>query len=332
MSKPIEQALVGLVPAHNGPLPPELLNTAVSLLAQSRNKASSLRPEEEIARTYVCAHLACESAARNGDNDDDGIVPSYVTPLIRALCRALGAPGAAVPHVYAGVRSILREGAAAGSDNKNTTPSRSSARNKRRSSGGATAAATTTMEKVEERDIPPLIAVLLMYTMIKLGGRPTSAAELRERRERAVEVVWGECEACEGWWGTEEELVRKVEKLLVEAKERGWLDMEWFGNVVQGDADVEMGDEDGDEEGDTEEDEGGAGVPPTPYTPLKKRKTKTVDVQAGVSQGGLGTMMQDKVDYLSEARRAGFVKWKAGIMKRVERIEREDGQAMDVSA
>ncbi|OMP88156.1 Origin recognition complex subunit 6 [Diplodia seriata] len=466
MSKPIEQALVGLVPAHNGPLPPELLNTAVSLLAQSRNKASSLRPEEEIARTYVCAHLACErlkqrlnlppiaprppipprsykkvyayfdsaltttttpsssfsgapgpqpqtpsrratraaattttttptskrtaapttattpsrtptaktaatttprggartptattasgkrkrgtattttpSAARNGDNDDDGIVPSYVTPLIRALCRALGAPGAAVPHVYAGVRSILREGAAGGSDNNNnnnnnnTTPSRSSARNKRRSSGGATAATTTTMKKVEERDVPPLIAVLLMYTMVRLGGRPTNAAEQRERRAKAVEVVWGECEACEGWWGSEEALVGRVENLLVEAKERGWLDMEWFGNVVQGDADVEMGDEDGEEEGDTEgdteEDEGGAEVPPTPYTPLKKRKTKTVDAQAGVSQGGLGTMMQDKVDYLSEARRAGFVRWKAGIMKRVEQIEREDGQAMDVSA
>lgn len=60
MSKPVEQALVGLVPAHNGPLPSELLSVAVSLLAQSRSKASSLRPEEEIARTYACAHLACE--------------------------------------------------------------------------------------------------------------------------------------------------------------------------------------------------------------------------------------------------------------------------------
>lgn len=60
MSKPIEQALTGLVPTLNGPIPSELLNVAISLLAQSRSKASSLKPDEEIARTYACAHLACE--------------------------------------------------------------------------------------------------------------------------------------------------------------------------------------------------------------------------------------------------------------------------------
>ncbi|OJD37766.1 origin recognition complex subunit 6 [Diplodia corticola] len=454
MSKPVEQALVGLVPAHNGPIPPELLNTAVSLLAQSRNKASSLRPEEEIARTYACAHLACErlkqrlnlppiaprppippraykrvyayldsaltttttpsssftgsfsgapaqpqtpsrratrtaaattytpssrrtptatttpsratparktpattprgaaAAAAAGDtrtptasstkrkrgdtattnHGGDGIVPAYVAPLIRALCRALDAPRAAVPHVYAGVQSVLKQQAA-----NTTTPSRSSARKTRR----AEHAPAEVVVVVGEKDVPPLVAVLLMYTMIRLSGRPTSAAEMRERRGKVVEVLreeggFGETgEEEEG----EEELVGRVEGLLVEVKERGWLDMEWFGNVVQQgedegeDVDVEMedgGDTEADEDGD--EDEGRGGVPQTPYTPLKKRKTKAVDVQAGVSQGGLGTMMQDKVDYLSEARRAGFLRWKAKIMKRVEQIEREDGQqAMDVS-
>ncbi|KAL8974118.1 MAG: hypothetical protein Q9197_001631 [Variospora fuerteventurae] len=60
MDKAIYQAISSLIPEYNNPLPPELLELAVSLLAQSRNKASSLKPEEEIARTYVCAHLACE--------------------------------------------------------------------------------------------------------------------------------------------------------------------------------------------------------------------------------------------------------------------------------
>lgn len=63
MSRPLEQALTGLIPSHNGPLPPELTTLAASLLAQSRSKASSLKPEEEIARTYACAHLACERYA-----------------------------------------------------------------------------------------------------------------------------------------------------------------------------------------------------------------------------------------------------------------------------
>lgn len=60
MDRASAQALTSLVPSLTGPLPPELLERAVSLLAQSRNKASSLKAEEEIARTYVCAHLACE--------------------------------------------------------------------------------------------------------------------------------------------------------------------------------------------------------------------------------------------------------------------------------
>ena len=60
MDRSIAQALNGLIPEWNSALPLELVELAASLLAQSRNKASSLRAEEEIARTYVCAHLACD--------------------------------------------------------------------------------------------------------------------------------------------------------------------------------------------------------------------------------------------------------------------------------
>ncbi|KAF2704579.1 hypothetical protein K504DRAFT_389872 [Pleomassaria siparia CBS 279.74] len=56
----IEQALTGLIPTINGPIPPELVDLAVSLLARSRSVASSLKSEEEIARPYACAQLACE--------------------------------------------------------------------------------------------------------------------------------------------------------------------------------------------------------------------------------------------------------------------------------
>lgn len=60
MDRSVSQALTGLVPTLTGPLPPELLELAVSLLAQSRSKASSLKADEEIARCYACANLACE--------------------------------------------------------------------------------------------------------------------------------------------------------------------------------------------------------------------------------------------------------------------------------
>ena len=60
MDRSTAQVLVGLTPTLTGPLPPELLELAVSLLAQSRSKASSLKADEEIARSYACANLACE--------------------------------------------------------------------------------------------------------------------------------------------------------------------------------------------------------------------------------------------------------------------------------
>ncbi len=56
----IEQDLTSLIPRYNGQLPPELIDLASSLLAQSRNKASNLKSDEEIGRAYACANIACE--------------------------------------------------------------------------------------------------------------------------------------------------------------------------------------------------------------------------------------------------------------------------------
>jgi hypothetical protein len=59
-SATIEQSLSGLLPALNTSLPPELIELALSLLARSRSVAHSLKSNEEIARPYACAQLACE--------------------------------------------------------------------------------------------------------------------------------------------------------------------------------------------------------------------------------------------------------------------------------
>ncbi|KAG7285406.1 hypothetical protein NEMBOFW57_010033 [Staphylotrichum longicolle] len=60
MNRSIEQALLSLLPTHNSTLPQALTESASALLAQSRHRASTLKAEEEIARTYACAHLACD--------------------------------------------------------------------------------------------------------------------------------------------------------------------------------------------------------------------------------------------------------------------------------
>ncbi|KAH9827845.1 Origin recognition complex subunit 6 (ORC6) [Teratosphaeria destructans] len=59
MPSPAELCLSSLLPTLS-PLPPDLLQLSHSLLAQSRARASSLKPDEEIARTYACCHIACE--------------------------------------------------------------------------------------------------------------------------------------------------------------------------------------------------------------------------------------------------------------------------------
>ncbi|KAF4585648.1 origin recognition complex subunit 6 (ORC6) [Ophiocordyceps camponoti-floridani] len=60
MDKQLENALFSMMPAHGPTLAPSLVELAGSLLAQSRNRASALKAEEEVARPYACANLACE--------------------------------------------------------------------------------------------------------------------------------------------------------------------------------------------------------------------------------------------------------------------------------
>ncbi|KAL6892350.1 origin recognition complex, subunit 6 [Trichoderma evansii] len=59
MSKQVELALVSLMPTYGSDLPTSLVESASSLLAQSRHLASTLKADEEIARLYACAHIAC---------------------------------------------------------------------------------------------------------------------------------------------------------------------------------------------------------------------------------------------------------------------------------
>ncbi|KAJ2968995.1 hypothetical protein NQ176_g8899 [Zarea fungicola] len=60
MSRQVELALISLMPSYGTDLPPSLIELANSLLAQSRNQASTLKAEEEIARLYACANIACD--------------------------------------------------------------------------------------------------------------------------------------------------------------------------------------------------------------------------------------------------------------------------------
>jgi origin recognition complex subunit 6 len=50
----------------------------------------------------------------------------------------------------------------------------------------------------------------------------------------------------------------------------------------------------------------------------------------GVLLPGLGTMMQDAVDFLSAERALDYLEWKKGILERVRQVERGKGKAISV--
>ncbi|KAI0008963.1 hypothetical protein F4779DRAFT_618085 [Xylariaceae sp. FL0662B] len=60
MSRTLEPTLLSLLPSYSQDLPQPLLELASLLLTQSHHSASALKAEEEVARAYVCAHIACE--------------------------------------------------------------------------------------------------------------------------------------------------------------------------------------------------------------------------------------------------------------------------------
>lgn len=59
-STAIQQSLSILLPTHSQKIPATLIHLSESLLAQSRQRASHLKPEEEIARAYACCEIACK--------------------------------------------------------------------------------------------------------------------------------------------------------------------------------------------------------------------------------------------------------------------------------
>ena len=151
-------------------------------------------------------------------------------------------------------------------------------------------------------------------------------------------------------------LLSQIERTM-RAAQNGWLLLEWYQNIREGSYDTEWDEDpndDDDDEGEEEEEDddddysghGNRTVyskqnPRNPYYTPQKSRARNDDAGPGLINGltprrllkinaqqqqqqpGLCcTMMQYQVDYLSEGRRADFVCWKAGIMARVEEMER----------
>jgi origin recognition complex subunit 6 len=236
-------------------------------------------------------------------------------PTIRHLCKAFSTPAAA-PHVFVGVCSVLALHKS--SQPTTTSPSRVSTRI-RRSAAGPTPAQSK-IEPIAEPRIPGLIAALLFYVLARMVNKETTPDQYLEQRDKAISTL-GELEV--GKESGEESIQTDIEHFMREAQAEAWLKMEWFLNVVAGQPAVGTGSGEGGEQVGVEEydeDDGGT------VQGLSQRKRTNGGVwdersSNGGLQIGLGTMMQDKVDYLCEDRQLDYLEWKAKIMARVEQIE-----------
>jgi origin recognition complex subunit 6 len=230
-------------------------------------------------------------------------IAPWIHPTIRGLCKELGAPAAA-PHILAGVTTIL------------TLPSPSLSND-------------LDNQKEEKKDkVPALIAAIYFFVGTRLSGRETSGSEYVAQRKDVLnmlaklredlelgEKILAKAKAKEGaeWEGWEKVGTKDVDAWLLQISTRGWLKLDWFENIVEG-AGVEIIDHSEQLEDDVE------AHPPA------------VIEGKNVLQTGLGTMMQDRVDYLSERKRAEYRTWKQGILARMKEMESERARgAMDTS-
>ncbi|KAI9713497.1 MAG: hypothetical protein M1820_000879 [Bogoriella megaspora] len=391
MNKAAEQALGSLLPTVNTP-PERLVNLATSLLAQSRSKAGTLKPEEEIARlkqpldlpqiqprppcppriykklfqflnnalpaqeprtptkpkpTPAAGSAATPASTRSqrnqvtpqatptkapsskpstarkrklndvSGNDGGEDVPPWVMPTIRHICKMLHAP-AAVPHVYAGLSSVLgkvdwQNLARPALSEAPTTPSRSAKRKRN--------AEVKEADNIHGKDtvVAALVIVIHLYAMVRLSPSEISPEDYVGSKTRAAAAL-REYHPLEDV--SEEVLDQLVEDFLREAQ-TGWLEWEWFNNIPEGQgltntsafAAMMDGVEDN-----------GAGE--ASQATEGARNTTTLHSGADTLQHGLGSMFVDAVDYLSEERRRDYVRWKADTMRRIEAME---SQAIDTT-
>ncbi|KAK5018260.1 hypothetical protein LTR60_001576 [Cryomyces antarcticus] len=247
-------------------------------------------------------------------------VPDWVMPAIRHVCKAFANPAAA-PHVYAGVCSVLRLQTLShtNSANRGTTATATTFTLKRAAPAPAPAPAPPA---IDGATIPALVLVIYFYTARRQSGLDVSPESYQTQKSTAMAAMR---ELHTGQAQSVAEMSRAVEVLMLRAHEE-WLDMEWFSNVPEGDpyTDAEMeNDEDGDGDGENDEEGGARARAQVPRTPLRTRRARDGgERNAAGLQAGLGTMFQDRLDWLSEGRREEYEVWKAGILRRVEGMER----------
>jgi origin recognition complex subunit 6 len=212
-------------------------------------------------------------------------------PTIRALVKSFAYPSAA-PHIYTGVEIIVPL-LARMSSSVAETPSKRPRR--------AAAVMHASNSDVSDARILSLIAVVLFYVLSRMMDQDITPEQYIEWREKALSTL---LQSPAGRDISEADMEVELEQLMPMAQEEGWLQMEWFLNILPPADGEEM-----------------EGIENTGYVSGAGSGLK-VGLRGGESDYiGLGTMMQDATDYLGARQRDEYQAWKADIIARVQVIE-----------
>lgn len=239
-----------------------------------------------------------------GDRREDRL-PKWVPPAIRVLCAGLDA-GKATPHVLAGVDSVLFLQCPGDEDLEGDRTMREG---------------QSAQEEGLRGKMPALIAAVLSFAIVRLTGEETDAKEYNQRVKMVIGVLRsmredmamvakiGEEE--EAWKGWEVITKKDVDAWLKEIASKGWLRMDWWENMVGGSGVSGQAEEVYDDEDDEEDDQEARAAEIE-----RERLWKTRS----------GTMIQDQYDYLSEAKRKQYARWKELMLVKIDGVE---GRALD---
>jgi origin recognition complex subunit 6 len=235
------------------------------------------------------------------------MVPKWIQPVIRLLCKDLETPRAA-PHIIAGVETIL------------TLPSPSSL-----------LASTPSLKQKSSPGrgeitgkIPALIASVWFFVVVRMRGKQQQGKETMERK-RLVRESLARARSDEGvlkkvgkgdelWVGWELVEERDVNAWRREIVEKGWKEMDWFENLVEGcGVDFDVNEESANSVvEDMDEDEATS----QEMAVVKENRKE----EKGVRK--LATL-QDKYDYLNEDKQREYQEWRHSMLAKVNELMKE---------
>ncbi|KAL6719386.1 hypothetical protein ACLMJK_003625 [Lecanora helva] len=355
MERPMAQILEGLVPTIDGPIPQDLVELTNSLIAQSRSKASSLKTDEEIARSYACANIACERLKQTLALPKirprppcppkvyqrlykylDGVLSSGTRRIIRAKnvenpsSHSITAqPEPRTPTKATGARRNLRNTKAPDNSIKDdqSVPTwvmpairklceRTSAPAAPNHIYAGVSSILAAQEKSQKHDLEISVPALLIAVFLLVTVRLVGV------RTQPDEHARNRSAALRILNDSAAEVVdgmeigdADVDRCTNQLRNEKWTQMDWFWNIPVG---VGLGVPNESNDIADDDSSGTDEMEGKELLPVRIGSGSLEQESQEYLRAGLRTMMRNEVDYINDDRRHDYLKWKESILTQID--------------